>query len=107
MEMDMIEEFTREEVQEVPPPLIIDAMSRQIRPGDIITWKSGGYFSNFLSFGLVLYVNREKGYIQILNHNKNKVNLWHTHLCVIIAREPDYSLIPEEYLETWNIIERS
>lgn len=82
-------------------PIIIDAMSREIHPGDILNWRSGGYFGHFLSFGLVMRVDCVNGHIRVLNHNKNMVSLWNTHLSVILASEGDYSAIPEEYLKIW------
>jgi hypothetical protein len=88
---------TRDHIQ----PIMIDAMSREIQVGDIINWRSGGYFSHFLSFGLVRRIDYTNGHIRVLNHNKNMVTLWHTHLCIILASEGDYSAIPEDYLKIW------
>ena len=88
---------TRAEIR----PIMIDAMSREIHPGDILNWRSGGYFGHFLSFGLVVRVDEVNGHIRVLNHNKNMVSLWNTHLSVILASEGDYSAIPEEYLKIW------
>jgi len=82
-------------------PIMIDAMSRQIQVGDIINWRSGGFFNHFLSFGLVMRVDDVNGHIRVLNHNNNMVTLWNTHMCVILASEGDYSAIPETYLSLW------
>jgi len=82
-------------------PIIIDAMSREVEPGDIINWRSGGYFGHYMAFGIVTKVDYDKGYIQVINHNKNRVTIWRTHMCVILAKANDYSNIPEEYMRLW------
>jgi hypothetical protein len=81
--------------------LIIDAMSRQIEAGDIINWRSGGYFGHYMAFGMVTQVDYDKGCIKVINHNNNRVTMWNTHMCVILAKANDYSNIPEEYINLW------
>lgn len=82
-------------------PIMIDAMSREIEAGDILNWRSGGYFRHYMAFGMVTKVDYDKGHIQIINHNKNRVTIWKTHMCVILAKANDYSNIPEEYINLW------
>ena len=97
-----VDRATNEETVIVPQ--LIDGMHRQIHAGDIITWRSGGYFSHFICFGLVLSVNPERESIRVINHNGNKVTLWRTYLAVIIAKEGDYSSISNEYLEKFGVL---
>jgi hypothetical protein len=84
-------------------PQLIDGMQRQIHEGDIISWRSGGYFCHYLCFGLVLSVNPERENIRVINHRGNKVTIWRTYLAVILAREGDYSSISNEYLEKFGV----
>lgn len=75
-----------------------DAMGRNIHPGDILTWRSGGYFGHYQSFGIVIEVtpipNRK---IRVRNHNYNIINIWNTFNTIIVARRGDYSDIPESW----------
>jgi hypothetical protein len=84
-------------------PQLIDGMQRQIHVGDVISWRSGGYFSHFLCFGFVISVNREQGNIKAVNQNGNKVTIWRTYLTNILARDGDYSLIPNEYMNKFGM----
>lgn len=82
---------------------ITDAMARRVEVGDVITWKSGGYFSNFMSFGLVLRINDDLGSIRVLNHNSNKITIWRTYNVIILARSNNYDLIPDRYRRNFGI----
>lgn len=84
-------------------PIMIDAMSREIEAGDILNWRSGGYFGHYMAFGMVTQVDYgdARGCIKVINHNGNRVTLWNTHKCVILAKANDYSNIPREYLKIW------
>jgi hypothetical protein len=75
--------------------ILTDAMGRQLYDGDIITWQSGGYYSNYISFGRILAVRARE--IKVINHNKKKITKWITYNTIILARYPNYELIPEKY----------
>lgn len=85
-------------------PHLLDGMGRRIQVGDIISWKSGGYYQNFLSFGLVRTIHYDVGRIRVINHKGKGVNIWITDKTVIIAKENNYETIPEWYLEKFGII---
>jgi hypothetical protein len=85
-------------------PQLIDGMQRQIHAGDVISWRSGGYFSHYICFGLVLSVIPEQECIRVINQNGNKVTIWRTYLAVILAREGDYSSISNEYLVKFGVL---
>ena len=75
-----------------------DFFKRTLQPGDFVVWLAGGFFASYYNYGLVLLVNHERRFARIRNHNMNKITLWNTHGAVIIARYPDYSAVPAEYL---------
>ncbi len=75
-----------------------DFFKRELLPGDFAIWLAGGYFSSYYNYGLVLQVNHERRFARIRNHNMHKITIWNTHNMVVIARYPDYSMVPAEYL---------
>ena len=76
----------------------LDFFKRELQPGDFVIWLGGGYFASYYNYGLVLQVNHERRFARIRNHNMNKITIWNTHNAIILARFPDYSMIPAEYL---------
>ena len=81
-----------------------DSLGREIECGDILLWKSGGFFNYFLSYGIVLSIFRETPYrVLVLNNNKNKVTLWSTSDKTILAKHNNYDIIPDRYKDIWNI----
>lgn len=101
-----IDRATDEETDEetVIVPQLIDGMERQIHTGDVISWRSGGYFSSYLCFGFVIDINPEQGCIKAINQNGNRVTIWRTYLTTILARDGDYNLIPIEYMEKFGVL---
>jgi hypothetical protein len=82
---------------------MIDSLNRPIRPGDVLTWSSGGYFSRFQSVGVVVSMDSRRRFIRVRNHNDNIVTIWITYNKTILARQGDYSLIPEDYKQKLGI----
>jgi len=82
---------------------VADAMDRELDVGDIITWRSGGYFGNYISFGKVLNSKTSPRCITVLNQNGNTVTIWNTYNVVIIARSGNYDLVPESHKRIFNI----
>ena len=75
-----------------------DFFKRDLLPGDFVVWLGGGYFTSYYNYGLVLMVNHERRFARIRNHNRNKITIWNTHNIIILARFPDYSMVPPEFL---------
>lgn len=101
---DWIIGINREGEESVIAPQLVDGMQRHIHSGDIISWRSGGYFGHYLCFGLVLIVNHERQNIRVINQNGNKLTIWRTYLAVILARSENYDSIPNEYLEKFGLL---
>jgi len=87
-------------IRVVRPPWL-DAMKREIHTGDIITWKSGGYYHSYQSYGLVLRINTES--MRVRRHSGHETTIWIFSNTVIVARYPEYNLIPDEILEKLGI----
>jgi len=87
-------------VVNIRPPSL-DGMKREILVGDILTWKSGGYFHSYQSYGLVLRVNDQS--MRVRRHSGHETTIWIFSNTVIVARYPHYELIPEEILEKLGI----
>jgi hypothetical protein len=81
-----------------------DSMARKIECGDILLWKSGGFFNYFLSYGIVLTIFQDIPYrVLVLNTKKNKVTLWSTFNKTILAKHDNYDIIPNKFREVWDI----
>jgi len=81
-----------------------DSMARKIECGDILMWKSGGFYNYSLSYGIVLTIFRDIPYrVLVLNTKKNKVTLWRTGDKTILAKHDNYDIIPDEFRDIWNI----
>jgi hypothetical protein len=79
-------------------------MARKIELGDILLWKSGGFFNYFLSYGIVLHIFRDIPYrVLVLNTKKNKVTLWSTFDKTILAKHDNYDIIPDRFRAIWGI----
>jgi len=80
-----------------------DYMGRIIDVDDIIIWTSSGYYSNDIKYGRVLKVDNENIALKVLNKNRNKVTLRNGFNCVILAKYPNYDLIPTNFLNKLDI----
>lgn len=89
---------------ERPPRQLLDALGRKVEVGDIISYKSGGFFNNFMSTAFVTQTREDIGSIRVINHNGNGVTIWNVYNCVILAKSDNYDLIPEEYLRKLGVI---
>jgi hypothetical protein len=81
-----------------------DGMGRDIQTGDILTWNSGGYYNNFMSYGIVKDIHDEHGRIRVINHRGKGVNIWVTQNTVIIAKRDNYESIPDDFLRKFGVI---